>query len=59
MDWSKKELGEEECSSCGRVYAVTYSNLPEKDDDSFVCPCGNEMRSWRETGFYSYTLIDE
>lgn len=45
MDWSKKDLGEEECSECGLVYSVTYSNLPEKDDDKFVCSCGNEMRS--------------
>lgn len=58
MDWSKKDLGKEKCYECGLIYSVTYSNLPEKDEDSFVCSCGNEMRSWKETGYYSYTVIN-
>ena len=59
MDWSVKKLGTEECSECGTVYSVTYRNLPEKDDGNFVCSCGNEMRSWRETGYFSYREIDD
>ena len=56
--WDEHELPNEICSQCGAEYKVRYKNLPLKDDDSFVCSCGNTIRKWRETGMYMYEKIN-
>lgn len=59
MDWKVKRLPAECCDECGQEYNVSYRNLPEKDEDSFVCFCGNVIRSWRETGCYIYSPVED
>jgi len=54
-----RDMGTEACPDCGAVYKVQYQELPLKDDDEFICACGHTMASWRETGMYMYTLIQE
>jgi len=57
--WDEIELADETCPICYAVYSVTYMSLPLKDNDDFRCSCGQQIRSWNETGMYMYTLISE
>ncbi len=57
--WETSDLGTEECGNCGSVYEVSVTKLPLRDEDSAHCVvCGNELRSWRGTSSYTYTLIE-
>ena len=55
--WAEHKLANETCTQCGIEYSVKYKELPLKDKDSFTCPCGNEIRKWKETGMYIYEKI--
>lgn len=56
--WKITELKNETCSKCGQEYSVKYESLPLKDADEFICSCGEVLRSWRETGMYVYSTIN-
>lgn len=45
------------CPQCGAQYEVTYYGLPEKDDDSFKCTCGETLAQWRSTAVPEFHLI--
>lgn len=56
--WDEKRLKDEQCPKCGAIYQVIHKKLPLKDKDEFKCQCGYIMRSWKETGMYSYRAIE-
>jgi hypothetical protein len=55
--WDVTVLKNETCPNCQMVYSVKYISLPLKDVDQFTCSCGQVLRSWRETGMYTYISI--
>jgi hypothetical protein len=57
--WDETKFADEMCPNCGALYSVMYKSLPLKDKDDFRCLCGQQIRSWNETGMYMYTLIPE
>lgn len=59
MSFKRIELPDEQCPKCGLKYEVVQVNLPVKDKDSRDCKCGHELRSWKETAHYEYTLVGE
>lgn len=55
--WDRTKLNNETCPKCGAVYTVEQESLPMRDKDKFSCQCGEELRSWKGTASYTYTLV--
>ena len=59
VTWKSEERGTIACPECGRVYKITVTRFPHRDQDHFDCCCGNRIHSWNSTEAPSYELVSE